>query len=914
MEQRTPTGNRSHAPRRDGGLEDTLLRETIGDEASRSRVEEVDALPRGAMVGRYVVLEHIGAGGMGVVYAAYDPDLDRRVALKVLRASLDDDDQGEQARARLLREGQAMARVRHPSVIAVHDVGTHERRVFIAMEFIDGCTLTDWLEGQDRPRERILDVFRAAGRGLAAAHRQGLIHRDFKPDNVLTGHDGRVCVVDFGLARRESNGIVGTDTVLGDEDSTGDRGSEPDSLGSRTDSLSMSITRTGMLLGTPAYMAPEQHLGLLPGPAADQFAFCVGLYEALYGERPFRGNSPAELLINVTEAEVQPSPQNARVPQWIRRVLLRGLSRRPRDRWPDMEALLEALERPPDVRRRRWAGFAAVVLVLGGSGAGVWSATQSDARRCDAQAHAWDGLWDAPTQARYAAAFSATGMAFAPDTWQAVQRNADSYVTAWTEARTQACAATHEHDEQSPEVLTLREACFDDSREQFAAIMELFTQADGPVVAGAVDAVLALPPVQRCAAAVVLRAEARLPDNPRLRAEVSAQRHTLDRVITLYQAHRLGAARALVDGVLARARTLGVVTLEAEALLARADIEEADGNLDEAQASTHTALLMAEQANDDRLAATAWVNLLWIDGYRRSKPEAGHAAADHARALIARWPDAQELEVLLESRLGDLLYAEGRYAESLTQHRTTLALRDQLGPSDDPRRGDALTGMGLCELELGHYDPALEHLRNAEQIYRETYGAGHPHTAAALTNVGMAHDFRDEPQLARHSHELALAVAEAAHGPSHPAVAEILNNYASVLVTLEQYEAARQAFSRARDIWVQHYGPAHPDLAIVAFNLGQVASSQGHPAEARELHERARRLREQALGEDHPDVAHSLLALAELDLADDARDRAQRRLERALLIRQAAFGADSEDANAVRERLQALSALASARP
>ena len=912
MVQRNPTGDEGHEPKRPrrDGLEDTLLRETIGDEASHSRVEDIEALPRGAMVGRYVVLEHIGAGGMGVVYAAYDPDLDRRVALKVLRATLDDESEGDVARARLLREGRAMASVHHTNIIAVHDVGTHEQRVFIAMEFIDGYTLTDWLLLTRRSRAEVLGVFRAAGEGLAAAHRQGLIHRDFKPDNVLIGHDGRVAVVDFGLARRDELASHGNDLDLASiaTESSGGHDAEPESLGSRANEPAMTITRTGMLLGTPAYMAPEQHLGLHPSAAADQFAFCVGLYEALYGERPFCGDNPAELLVNVTESDVRPPPDNARVPGWIRRVLLRGLGRRPRERWPDMEALLEALHHPPHARRRRWAAAAIGVLAVGGGSAGLWAATQTDQRRCDASVQQWHELWDDTTQQHAARAFEATNKGFAADAWRVVQRDAQAHVQTWTAAQVDACAATHLRDEQSPEVLELREACFEGARQRFATLTELWTDADDEIVAGAVDAVRSLPAPPTCMASVVLRSEARLPRDPAVRAEVAAQRRALDRVSVLGHANRLDVARTLASEVLARAQTLGVMSLEAEALLARADLEEAVGQLDDAQASTHAALLLAERNDDDRLAAIAWIDLLWIDGYRRARHDAGHAAADHARALLHRGPDTENLAILLESRLGDLLYTEGRYFEALDRHRIALDLRLEAGPDDDPRLGDSLTGMGLCELELGRYDDALEHLQTARRLYRETYGPRHPQTAAALTNLGIAYDFRGELAEALHHHEQARVVSELAHGASHTSVAEVLNNYGSVLVAMERYEDAEAAFVRARDILSQHYDAEHPDLAMVAFNLGQVADGRGQPSRSRSLHRHALTIRVRTLGQDHPDIATSLQALAELDIAEGKHAEARRRLERALEIRMQAFGEDSEDALEIRRQLESVPA------
>ena len=287
-------------------------------------------LPRGATLGRYVVLEYLGAGGMGVVYSAYDFGLDRKVSLKLVRG--DRRDKGER-QARLLREAQAMARLTHPNVVAVHDVGTFEDQVFIAMEFMGGGTLKQWLRRGPRPWGEVLDAFLQAGQGLAAAHRAGLVHRDFKPDNVLLGNDGRPRVTDFGLAVHASPSEE----------------AEP-----RHELLPPG--RPPSPSGTAGYMAPEQRQGFPPDPRADQYSFCVALHEGLFGERPARDDGgPARLAAD------------PRVPRRLIQVLRRGLAEEPADRFPTLDALLEELEhgRHPARRSLAVAGALATAGVLG---------------------------------------------------------------------------------------------------------------------------------------------------------------------------------------------------------------------------------------------------------------------------------------------------------------------------------------------------------------------------------------------------------------------------------------------------------------------------------------------------------------------------------------------------------------------
>ena len=305
----------------------------------------------GDTIGRYVVLRRIGAGGMGVVFAAYDPQLDRRVALKLLRTGVG---LGEgEAKARLVREAQAIAQLSHPHVVAVYDVGTATTGdVYIAMEFVEGDTLTNWLQRWERSWRDVVEMFVDAGRGLAAAHGVGLLHRDFKPDNVLVGADGRVRVTDFGLARS---------LVTGGED--GDTRPTRELA-----QLRVTLTATGAVMGTPRYMAPEQLAGKDISAAADQWSFCVALYEAVYGVHPIAGDTAAKMLDE--GARMRPPPEGKGVPASLLAVVTRGLDAVPARRYPSMTALLAELThalRPP--RRRYLAIGGAAALVLGGAAA-----------------------------------------------------------------------------------------------------------------------------------------------------------------------------------------------------------------------------------------------------------------------------------------------------------------------------------------------------------------------------------------------------------------------------------------------------------------------------------------------------------------------------------------------------------------
>jgi serine/threonine protein kinase len=316
----------------------------------RFTASQVGALPRKALsigdrVGRYLVLASLGAGGMGVVFAAYDPQLDRKIALKLLRSGLAGS--SKDARTRLRREAQAIAQLSHPNVVSIYDVGTtDDGDLYIAMEFVEGETLTTWLKMYPRTWREIIDVFVQAARGLLSAHRVGLLHRDFKPDNVLVGGDGRVRVTDFGLAR----------SLLAPE--------EVAQVKPVMTALNLALTATGTVLGTPRYMPPEQlTVGELDA-RSDQFSFCVALYEALYGSHPLRGGTSVSMLERGDKA--LPPPEGGKIPVAIGRAVLRGLERDRAGRFPSMASLIDELVPPPRRSPIRYAAFASAALLLVG--------------------------------------------------------------------------------------------------------------------------------------------------------------------------------------------------------------------------------------------------------------------------------------------------------------------------------------------------------------------------------------------------------------------------------------------------------------------------------------------------------------------------------------------------------------------
>ncbi|HEY4117040.1 MAG TPA: serine/threonine-protein kinase, partial [Byssovorax sp.] len=459
--------------------EDTRDDETAVEppRGERSRAAETAELSRGSVVGRYVVLDKLGSGGMGVVYAAYDPELDRRVAVKLMQANRDGSTPGTEGR--LQREAQALARLAHPNVVGVFDVGAAGDRVWIAMELVDGVQLQQWLAARTRSWRDVVTLFLGAGRGLAAAHDAGVVHRDFKPHNVLVGRDGRARVLDFGLAC-----------------ATGDPAVSFSSGRTRHGALDEDLTVTGSVLGTPMYMPPEAERAEAVGPAGDQFSFCVTLYEALYGERPFKVRPPGELPLP------PPPPPNTSVPGWLRRVVLRGLSLRPGDRHPSMSDLLVALEADPARARRRVLAGAALGLATAGlvAGAVVWrdhvrSAVPDDP--CDASHPAW---WTTKLD---------------PAASDALAR----WDRAWLDERARACSATRDEHSQPETVLLVRLACLDRQLDDTQALVTLLENGDSTLARQGAGAIRQLPRAEVCANASAVSVPPAPPEELRPRVE-----------------------------------------------------------------------------------------------------------------------------------------------------------------------------------------------------------------------------------------------------------------------------------------------------------------------------------------------------------------------------------------------------------
>ena len=834
--------------------------------------------PPGARIGRYEVTRLLGSGGMGVVYEAHDPELDRRVALKLLRPELSA--LGDAVEARLVRESRAQARLSHPSVVAVHDVGVCDGQVFVAMEYIAGQTLGRWLREQPRTVSEILDVFAAAGAGLAAAHAAGLVHRDFKPDNVLIGADGRVCVADFGLARAAGDG-------------TGD--AAPTAAGS-PGSVTTPLTRSGAIVGTPAYMAPEQHAGRPTDARTDIFSFCVALHEALYGERPFAGDSPEELAAAVVRGELRPPPRRARVPGWLRRVVQRGLRPDREERFPSMRVLLRALSRRRRVRVRAALGGGA--LAAGLAVAITLAATDrgdAAARTCADGRARLAGIWDDDVRVRVRAAVISAGGAQGEARWRQLEHSLDRYARGWSAMRRDACLATRA-GEQSAELLDRRIHCLDTQLDRLGEITRLVQSDDAAVSEYAVDVLRGVPELDRCAAPVQLEARVPQPPDAATAAAVAALRDELVRADLQRLAGRYDAAEALLAPLEDRAATLGFRPAEAEVLYLRGLVRSHVATPADGHDTLRRAAFAAEAGRHDELAVDAWSALVLVAAADLGDLPRARDYADRARAALERLGEAPEVAARLELNLGQLhLIAsdhararasfaralalagdhevlrdevisrtgmldeeEGRFEDALRRHEEVLATRQASHGPDHPDVGLAHTNIASVLLQLGRVEEGLVHTRRALAIDLAVHGPMNVQTARSRLNLGELLSIAGHHDEALRETGRGRADLERVHGPDHAAVAMALLSEGQLLVRMERAREAVALERRALGVFERAYGEANFETARCLINLGDALREAGDHAEAVVVARRGEAAMEALVGPDSPFAGYGL--------------------------------------------------------
>jgi tetratricopeptide (TPR) repeat protein/predicted Ser/Thr protein kinase len=866
------------------------LTDGASDEANHRTGEHESPLGRGDMVDRYVILSSLGQGGMGVVFAAYDPELDRKVALKLLLpAAAAQSGTRSESRTRLLREAQALAQLSHPAVVAVHDVGTVGDQVWLAMEFVDGVTLTSWCE---RPRtwREVLELFRRAGEGLAAAHAAGLVHRDFKPDNVMVGADGRVRVMDFGLARADGPS----------------RPPPRSELRVSRSALRAEVTVAGSVMGTPAYMAPEQWLGGATDARTDQFAFCVALWEALYGERPFAGDTHAALAHRVTTGRHRDPPARSKVPTWLRKVVERGLLPVPARRWPSMATLLAALVGGAGRRQRRLAivGVAGLVAVFATAEAGRrWNHAEAVAA-CEARGESIAEVWNKGTREGMRAALVATEVSYAESTHEHLAPRLDEFTAGWSAARTQACLHSEVEDTWDGELATRADECLLEARWALEELVAALLTADASVVTRAVAAAAGLPPVAPCLDPGWLARRPRPPQDERARGEAAALVRALEQARTLLALGDYAEGVVRARQLSARADALGWTPLTARVRITAGELAERAGERREAEKLLEDGLFLANEAGEDVMVVQAAALLTYTVGDRLARPEDGLRWGRLGQSLLPRLgPAAKVVEADLYDHLGNVEQLRGNYDAAEGWYTKGLASATALHGPDHPDVAVVLNNLAAVHYVRGDYGAANSLYERAMAIFEAILGPDHPNMAAFANNLGSVQFARGEYDEAERLFSRALAIRERSLGPDHTDVAMPLGNLAGVHLVRGDPEKARRLLERALAIYEREFGPDHIEVAATLDTLGQAYVTVGDLAAARRTHARALAIREATLGPDHVEVADSLYALADVQRAQGDPVAAESLYRRALAIVEKTLGEQHMKAAVIRRGL-----------
>jgi tetratricopeptide (TPR) repeat protein/tRNA A-37 threonylcarbamoyl transferase component Bud32 len=737
-----------------------------------------DALPVGTQVGRYLVGRLVGEGRSAAVYVARDTELDRELAIKLMRPDAPD------ARARLLRQAQAMAKLQHPNVVAVYEAGVHGDDVFVAMELVVGTTLPVWRQAAPRTWREILDVFLAAGRGLAAAHAQGLVHRDFRPEHVLIDEHGAVKVGDFGLTRTPS--AAEADTVA-----------RPDPRGpSSVDDLpTTSFERTGALTGPAAYLAPEQAMGLGVDARTDEYSFGVALYRAIYGEPPYAKDFPAR------GPNLQPAPMGTLVPAWVRAPLLRGISLRPEDRYATLDELLAELAADP-ARRGRVAKYLGVLAVL----AVVVATSLMLVRRyaaldpCHDPARRLAGVWDESVKERVRAAFIATGLRDAPSIVDYAAREMDGVSAAWVAAYADACREAHEAHTASEAELRLRLECLDEQRIDLRAAAELMSHPDPKDLPAVLGAASALEPPIECA-----DPQARIdPPPPENRARIEAVHARFSRAKALQAVGRHAQALAIFTSIPDEANAVGARALEVEGLLELATVygeSGATGDAEKASEAATRAAHVAKAAHLDVLTVKALAAEVYFSTQLGEPAAELDAKLGRTRQAFRRLPPGTTAEVDLEIASGAVNNVEGRDQDALESARRLLALTKKLYGANSRITADNEFNLGIMFDFIGEYDDEVDQYRKAVASYDARLG---PTNAYALSvELTLAETYFD---LSRFDEcELTLKHVWARTSPTtgEYETASILASQSALLAVRGQRADSLRAAARALEIFTR---------------------------------------------------------------------------------------------------------------
>ena len=788
-------------------------------------------------IGRYAIQRRLGMGGMGRVYKAHDAKLERAVAIKLIGLDPQQDEARDLYERRLRAEARALARLTHPNVVEVFEVGSFGPDTFVVMEYVEGLSFNQWLAATDRSWRERLDVLLQVGAGLAAAHDAGIVHGDVKPSNILVGADERVRMVDFGLARSHSAEAMAP--VPGDVP----------------------------FPGTPGYLAPECVRGAPGGPASDQFSFCVVLHEALTG-----------LRAPIAEG----SPGADGVPAWVLARVRRGLSDAPEDRWPSMAALLGALARDPSQRRRGVAAVGVVVLVAAAGWSGHRLLIMHREQQCQREGEAIATTWNDGAREHSRDAMLASGSPIADSTHPRVVAVLDGWAERWAATARETC--TRARIEGSLDAAHARRVTVCLARAQAAAsvFVELLAEADADLVHAAVVAASGLPPSEAC-----LRHSM---DPPTADDAVDEEIHLrLIRTDVLRSAGRFGDARGEAETARAAADAAGATAAAIEAQTQLGRILQELSEDDAARRTLEDAFFGAQAIGRDDLAATAAVSLVGL-AHKAVDFEGAHAWGRMAGSLLDRLgEDRSSRRADLLTHLALVHEVEGDPDQAAQMHQRALEMwRDSVGAAH-PSVAIALAGIGNAKFAAGDFDAAARHYAQARDLSERVLGPDHPTVAACIDNIGSVHLRRNELDAASESYARSLELRTRAFGPDHRTVATTRFNLGGVHFARGEFERAEADYAAALAIYENRDGPDHVNVADVLLNLAGAVVQRGNLDQAMAHMTRAIGILERSLGPENPRLIRPLVNLTMLHRVAGDPQRAAAVLDRALAIARAAI-------------------------
>ncbi len=766
-----------------------------------SESEEIDLkAPEGSKIGRYEVIRALGRGGMGVVYLARDPKLDRRVALKLVKPSLSADERAGHFEKRLMREARAMAKLAHPNVLTIYDVGIQEGQVFLASEWVDGCTLDEWMAQGPHRWPSIAKRFREAASGLVAAHAAGLIHRDFKPSNVMVGKDERVRVFDFGLVKATNANI-----------------------GEITTQLSGNF-----VVGTPAYMAPEQMVGKAADERSDQFSFCASMYEALAGVRPFSGRNLTEILTNIGSEKVE---EPKKIPKWLWDLIRRGLKKKPEDRHESMASILKILDARLGHRRRRSVIAGAMVVAVGVGAVGAVGLVRDQlagGEQCSDPMLTFGEAWSAERRASLEAVATASELPFANASWTSAAGLFDAYAEQWQAQVHSACVETKIKRTESNVILERRRDCYERLQSEFASVTMELSQARPGGMSAIVALAQGLSPVEQCGSARVQDefpslADATEKDGVR---KLWPQVKELDSLVLLGEYQQV-----LSNSEILVAEKLANRSLEARLWHSRATAERLLGNYQESVNSLESAFYAAVAGRSDEFAARVTTQIfttLVVHLHDEERANRWHQLAQSAVERVnsplslGRWRRA-EGKVAMAKR--DFAAAERHFQDSLQIFESGLG-------TEHTEVARTLGALGRCQAKQGKMEDALATHQRAVEIWSSFVGLLHPDTATAEIDLAAVLAAQGKSAEAKIMVEKSVRAMVVSLGEENLRVAWALNSLAALRVAEGDYEGASSSLLRALQVKRTTHGNSHPLLVSTLTNLMEVDRMLGRFGDA----------------------------------------------------------------------------------